>query len=213
MDLSALGPYVGYGTVHEPRAAGHAQALACSFSSMSTWDQTFSQIVARGATLAPGLSPRELDDLTAATGLAFPPDLASFLSIAVPVGRSWPTWRDTAQLQSWIDGPLDGIIFDVEHNGFWWPAWGARPIALEDAFALTRRHFSAVPPLTPVYGHRYLLADPLVAGNPVFSVHQTDVIYYGADLTRYFEAEFGGLPHAVAVRGAAPVSFWGELGA
>ena len=27
MDLSALGPYVGYGTVHEPRAAGHAQAL------------------------------------------------------------------------------------------------------------------------------------------------------------------------------------------
>ena len=28
MDLSALGPSVGVGTVHEPRAAGHAQALA-----------------------------------------------------------------------------------------------------------------------------------------------------------------------------------------
>ena len=27
MDLSALGPYACFGTVHEPRAAGHAQAL------------------------------------------------------------------------------------------------------------------------------------------------------------------------------------------
>jgi hypothetical protein len=47
-----------------------------------------------------------------------------------------------------------------------------------------------VPKLIPIYGHRYV---PTVNGvdNPsIFSVYQTDVIYYGIDLENYFRIEF-----------------------
>lgn len=47
-----------------------------------------------------------------------------------------------------------------------------------------------VPKLIPIYGHRYI---PIVNGldnPPIFSVYQTDVIYYGIDLENYFRIEF-----------------------
>jgi hypothetical protein len=106
---------------------------------------------------------------------------------------------------------LNGILFDIEHNDFWWNPWGARPTALETAIAVATQRFEDFPRLTPVYAHRYLLSSPLRPGNPVFSVHKTDIIYYGADLPRYFAAEFDGMPHAEAIAGADPVPFWGEL--
>jgi hypothetical protein len=40
--------------------------------------------------------------------------------------------------------------------------------------------------------HRYLPEKSHEPGNPVFSVYQADVIYYGADLIDYFEREFAG---------------------
>src|SRR5207253_1790467 len=49
------------------------------------------------------------------------------------------------------------------------------------------------PKLIPLIAHRYIPADPHLAGNPVFSVMQSDTIYYGFDLTDYFAHEFGDL--------------------
>jgi hypothetical protein len=34
-------------------------------------------------------------------------------------------------------------------------------------------------------------AEPHLPGNPVFSVHQTDIIVYGLDLYEYLHNEFG----------------------
>jgi hypothetical protein len=45
--------------------------------------------------------------------------------------------------------------------------------------------------LVAVYGHRYIPAEPGLAGNPVFSIHQSDVIVYGSSLASYLAAEFG----------------------
>jgi hypothetical protein len=36
--------------------------------------------------------------------------------------------------------------------------------------------------LVPVYVHRMMPDRPRASGNPIFSVHQTDIIYYGTDL-------------------------------
>jgi hypothetical protein len=47
-----------------------------------------------------------------------------------------------------------------------------------------------VPPLVPLYGHRYLPTVPSYTGNPVLSVMQTDIIYYGNDLLDWFDYEF-----------------------
>lgn len=43
----------------------------------------------------------------------------------------------------------------------------------------------AAPRLIPICSHRYIPEEPHDAGNPVFSVMQSDVIYYGADLANY----------------------------
>ncbi len=65
-------------------------------------------------------------------------------------------------------------------------------------------------------GHRALVIDPLPGhdsadGNPVFSVHQTDVIYYGNDLADWFNTEFGTpLPDWVT-RQPRRVPFWSAL--
>jgi hypothetical protein len=68
------------------------------------------------------------------------------------------------------------------------------------------------PRLIPIFGHRYLPAEPEIAGNPVFSVYQTDIIYYGVDLRRYLSCEFGGLDYALANRDEPRrIRFWADL--
>jgi hypothetical protein len=39
--------------------------------------------------------------------------------------------------------------------------------------------------LIPIFVHRMMPDDPHLAGNPVFSVHQTDIIHYGFALADY----------------------------
>lgn len=44
--------------------------------------------------------------------------------------------------------------------------------------------------MIPIYAHRYIPTTPLESGNPVFSIMQTDIIYYGTNLINYFCNEF-----------------------
>lgn len=68
------------------------------------------------------------------------------------------------------------------------------------------------PKLIPILGHRYIPEEPHERGNPVFSVYQTDVIYYGADLEDYFRREFASAPWgAGAVEPRKRVPFWSDL--
>lgn len=89
-----------------------------------------------------------------------------------------------------MDEVKDGILFDVEHNSFWPEEWGVRPEAGEDALAVATRLLGAAFPMIPVFAHRRLPAERHRAGNPVLSLHQTDVIYYGCDLEDYLRHEF-----------------------
>ncbi len=111
-----------------------------------------------------------------------------------------------------LEVPFDGIAYDIEHSRFWWEAWGPRPRALSDAIAIAKAAVERAPRLIPVLGHRYMPAEPELAGNPVFSVHQTDIIYYGIDLRRYIACEFGAIEYAEAVRGEPRrIPFWTDL--
>ena len=53
-----------------------------------------------------------------------------------------------------------------------------------------RAHLARVPRLVPVFSHRYLSSDPQFKPSPVFSVHQSDVIFYGDNLLDYVAHEF-----------------------
>ncbi len=90
-------------------------------------------------------------------------------------------------------------------------AWGPQPQRLADALAVARAEVAKAPVLIPVYGHRYLPAGPELAGNPVFSVWQTDIIYYGYDLASYFHEDFQVPLPAWAAKSPRRIRFWEEL--
>lgn len=166
-----------------------------------------------GIDLDRGLSEAELVVAERSVGAVFPPDLRALLARALPTGRSFPNWRDLDE-----GGPrsfeslIDGVLFDIEHNGFWHGAWPSRVDDLDDlesAKAFARRQLLLAPPLIPIYSHRFLPSAPHAAGNPVLSVHQTDVIIYGANLAEYVRNEFerGWTPPGETT----PLPFWGDF--
>jgi hypothetical protein len=149
---------------------------------------------ARGVELSPGLTLEELAEVERRFGFEFGPDHRDFLLAAVPLGRGWVDWRrdPDAEIRQWLERPVDGALFDVGHNAFWAASWGPRPGSEEEALALARRELESWPKLVPIYGHRFMPAGPISHGAPVFSVSQTDVIYYGSNLLDYFHREFAG---------------------
>lgn len=164
-------------------------------------------------TLQKGLRDRELDLLEQGLQFRFSEEHRDFLSRVLPVGDAWPDWRsgDREALAGRLAWPVEGTLFDVRQNGFWPLSWGERPSAQDDALELARTRLARVPQLVPVYSHRYLPAGPADGPAPVFSVHQTDVIYYGDNLADYIAYEFK-LPGAS--RGNHPqlrVPFWSDL--
>jgi hypothetical protein len=167
---------------------------------------------------APGLSDRELGAVEAAVGVKLPTELRIMLQLPQPLGRSWRDWRPdpAAVWATWRAYVTDGLVFDVAHNGFWDRGWGARPAGALDREAITRRQAETLPRLFPVYGHRGLAIEPVLGldsadGNPVFSVHQTDVIYYGNDLADWFNHEYGvPLPDWAATE-PRRIPFWSSL--
>lgn len=103
------------------------------------------------------------------------------------------------------------MCFDIEHNTFWLKEWGAKPASLDAAFEIARHAVARAPLLIPICGHRYIPANPPEAGNPVFSVYQTDIIYYGAELIDYLQNEYGfhfGRPHHLITKSPRFIEFW-----
>lgn len=180
---------------------------------MGNWSRAFELIRARGHSVEPGLTAAELGRAEERLGIRFPPDLAGFLREGLPSGDRFPRWRSLdAKIEAQLAWPLEGVLLDVEQNAFWMAEWGERPANLDAAKTIATAAVRAAPALVPVCGHRYLPAEPLDAGNPVFSVYQTDVIYYGHDLAAYFEAELGsGYGGAIRLEKIRPIRFWGRL--
>jgi len=156
-----------------------------------------------------GYTQAELDLAQEKYDLAFPPDLLALLRDRRPVtGYDWRA--DDVRIRQALDWPLEGLLFDLENNNLWWPEWGERPQSAKGRAEVLRSVVARAPKMIPLLSHRYLPMEPLEAGNPVFSVYQADVIYYGANLSDYFEREFGDHSEPVAdpIR---RIPFWSDL--
>lgn len=139
---------------------------------------------------AAGYSQEELDRAQEEFGLVFPPDLVDLLRDRRPAnGYDWRV--DRAKIREMLAWPLEGMLFDIEQNGFWMDEWGVIPERAADRREIATAAVRAAPKLIPLVSHRYLPAEPSEPGNPVFSIYQTDIIYYGANLDHYFQNEFG----------------------
>jgi hypothetical protein len=178
------------------------------------WERELHQGLQRcGIQFHRGLSETEVDEIQRRYGFQFPPDLKSFLEEALPVSRGFPDWRDgsEADLKDSLAWPLEGILFDVEHNGFWMPAWGERPTEIEQAIEVARTNVSNAPQLIPIYSHRYIPSEPLAGDNPVFSVYQADILRFRSSLRSCLTAEFCiGAAQFVAPT-PRRIRFWDEL--
>jgi hypothetical protein len=139
-----------------------------------------------------GLSTLDIRLIEAKLGFCMPDDFAFLLqNIRDPGGVLFPWSKFSKQkyndLIGWV---LRGVLFDVEGNDLWLARWGERPKLRDDALDIARRDFATWPKLLPIYGHRFLAAEPCRSGNPVFSIWQTDIVYYGANLAHYLVHEF-----------------------
>jgi len=173
--------------------------------------QSIRRLRAGGVRLDPGLSDEEVSRLQDRLAFAFGPEHREFIQSALPVGESWPNWRHDSgeDLQGRLAWPVESVLFDVRNNGFWPASWGDRPDLKEDREREARAHLADVPKLVPVFSHRYLTSDPQSKPSPVFSVYQSDVIFYGDDLLDYVAHEFRVPPRHPSDRTHVP--FWSDL--
>jgi hypothetical protein len=154
-----------------------------------------------------GYSSAELEAAQERYGLRFPPDLVALLLDRRPVdGWDWRT--DDEGIRRALEHPLDGLLFDLEHNDLWWPEWGEKPPSADERAEVVTAIVNAAPRLIPLIAHRYIPEEPHEEGNPVFSVMQSDVIYYGANLIEYFANEFGSIYRVGPTRS---IPFWSKL--
>jgi hypothetical protein len=139
-------------------------------------------------------------------------DLAALLQVALPKGPRFPDWRHgpTEELAEQLDAPREGVLFDVEHNNIWCPGWGEKPSSVKSALDRCSELIADAPKLIPVYGHRYIVSGAEPHSNPVLSVHQTDIIVYGATLEQYLLHEFLGQKNSDPLDGPLnEIEFWG----
>ncbi len=179
------------------------------------WSREHAMLRSRGVELTPGLTNAELAVAEYWAGCQFPSDLRSFLQAALPRAEGMPDWRDPSgpSVVGWLAWARRALEFDVEHCPWWWPhTWGSRPAALQDAIQVGRERLRHVPPLIPLWGHRFLPAEPDEAGNPVLSVWQmVDSIYYGRDLRDYIARECDCSDKWEPIGEVRRIRFWSDL--
>lgn len=167
--------------------------------------------------IAPPLTDAEFAQVEGEFGFEFADDHRAFLAAGLPIGEGWPNWRDgdVDDLRETLRRPVDGVLFDVAHNAFWDQSWSERPTDSGAALEVAREELGKVPRMVPVYGHRYLPSGRGTFGHPVLSMHQTDIICYGADLVDYVFQEFGVGPGMERTdprwRPRPTVAFWSDF--
>ena len=188
------------------------------------------------------LTDSEITNAEEKWNIQFPPDHRTFLRELGATDRSMEgaaykgehlestqeagfyDWRtDDTAIENALAWPFEGLFFDVEENDLWLDSWGPRPDSRKGRESTVRALVEAAPTLIPVFGHRYLLGQPLEAGNPVLSVYQADIIVYGGDLHSYLATEMAemiGLDHEQTWEAAGEgvdeerirsTPFWGEI--
>lgn len=176
-------------------------------------ESVFSALADKGFKIGPGLTDSELDAAQTYWKFTFPPDWKQVIQYAYPVADIFPDWRepDSEDMCGRISGPYDGMCFDIDNNAFWMDVWGERPEDQNDAKEIAKKAVDQAPFLIPVYSHRYIPASPGTKGNPIFSVHQTDIIYYGFDIAHYFMNEFRITNPYTVPNEPRQINFWCDI--
>lgn len=133
------------------------------------WTDIVALLQHAGVYFVNGLTDAEVSDIETRFAFQFPPDLRALLQFALPSGSDFPNWRSGSEsiLREWLNLPRRGVLFDIEHHGFWLEEWGQKPSALSDRLQAADRLLTVAPRLIPVFAHRMMPEEPHLDGNPV----------------------------------------------
>ncbi len=148
-------------------------------------------------------------------------------------------WRtQQGQIVTATDTVANGIWWDIEVNSessavavaaireerdevgpptFWPSSWGDCPPSTNRRRERLVRLLDAAPRVIPLIGNRYLLNLGDEVGNPVLSIHQTEVLLWADSLREFFLRDLAvvlpaaSYPQRPATRTLKDVPFWGEL--
>ena len=151
----------------------------------------------KGVSFDKGLSDSEVEQVQNKFGVNFPPDLKRLLQLQLPISESFINWRkgltnDEEAKKIWfmLNWTWEGMLIDMKKYNFWVKSWGDKPTDNESAIKIAKQYYDSYPKLIPIYAHRFIPNEPNEIGNPVFSIKEMDIIYYGYDLATYFANEF-----------------------
>ncbi len=183
-------------------------------------NRIISKLEKKGISVDNGLSEKEFSGIEELFDINFPKDLKLFLKTKLPVSNGFIHWRYTLnsdkgrkEIIDRLNWPLEGLLHSIKGGYFWFDKWGTKPSDFKSQRNIVEQAFKSYPKLIPIYSHRYLPSLPNEVGNPVFSVHQSDIIYYGNDLAEYFSKEFNfEIPEKFGkVLSAKEIIFWSDI--
>jgi len=153
-----------------------------------------------------GLAEADIAAVETRWGWRFPPEYRLFLSrlhapdrplggierdergqlrfFSTPSFYHWQT--DNAAIEDATEALVDGLLWEVAQGQTWHPSWGQRPATVATQQVRLQEVMQLAPSLIPIFHrNRYLLAEPCEEGNPVLSIHQSDVIILSANFRDY----------------------------
>jgi hypothetical protein len=98
----------------------------------------------------------------------------------IPSFYNWVDGQDS--IRTMLEGIVHGLIFSA--------TWEAEPDRIPEIEQNIRSRVAAAPELIPVIAPRFLLAEPCQSGNPVLSIHQSDIVVYAANLRDFLLDSF-----------------------
>lgn len=168
----------------------------------------------RGVEFTSGLDEKEFETITKEYDFKFPRELKKMYEVALPISQGFYNWRDFSidnieYIKEVMARPIKDI-YDMADEVYWCDNWGEEPNEIEK-IKFVQKLLKTAPALIPIYSHRYLsVAD--VEQSPVFSIHETDIIYYGENLKSYFEIEFGLKSYSdIDYDNISYIPFWTDL--
>lgn len=195
----------------------HLRKLGRGENKMKQYQDIIGKLNNKGILFDKGLSLSEITEIEKKFSITFPIELTRLYSIGLPVSDGFYNWRNNNEgnvrrIKEVLNMPLQGLIFDLESNNFWCDEFGKKPENINEARNLLVEHYKRAPQMIPIYGHRYMPFLPDETSIPVFSIMQSDIIYYGIDLVSYLEIEFGLKQYGELMQmNIRYVDFWSDL--
>jgi len=184
---------------------------------MDKYNKIIAKLEEKGVIFNYGMSSQEIAEVEEFHSVSFPIEIKKLFTLGLPVSNGFYDWRNmslenTKHIKKVLEMHIKGLQSGLMDGEFWCEDWGLQPESIEEAQKVLLKRYNDAPKLIPIYSHRYMPFIPEKTNIPVFSIMQSDIIYYGMDLISYLEVEFGFRQYNDMMQSCFQyVTFWSDL--